>query len=627
MAMMRQGRSFSGYERNCAFLNTGESASSGERFANISFGSGIDFPDDARAIAAGDWDHDGDLDLWISNRNAPRLRLLRNDAASGNHFLALRLVGNGTTVNRNAIGARIEVVGGKRWIQSLRAGEGFLAQSSQWLNFGIGQDKSIQKVIVRWPDAAGTVEEFPGFSVDQRYTLTMGNGKPVRENSRTERLALGPGNVQLSASSDVARIPIVPQLYATQLSVEDPKAGTFATGQGQPVLINVWASWCAPCLKELSEFADRAADIEQSGLGIIALSVDGLGEDEGDPKSADKVIKRLKFPFANVSATQPLIDSLQKLHDTHVGLHRPLPLPTSFLIDGRGRLAVIYKGPVDVDTLLDDLQHPQLSRPERWLAAAPLGGSSIDHPSVLRTADWEAAALQYRQALKYEELGDGNTARALCLDAVGSIPEFAPAHWMLANISVRGNKFELAAKRLETLLELTPDDPACHFLLARVRAGLGNRAACLQHLRETVRLKPDHAEAHIILADLLVLEGDAAAAVKHYGKGIELAPEKSSAKNNLAWLLATHPDSDIRNGEQAVELANELANSQDEATAEVLDTMAAAQAEVGNFPAAIAAAQRAIARAKAQGAEELAAQIEIHLGFYQRGEPYRQPVE
>ncbi|MCH8922832.1 MAG: hypothetical protein IIA67_06750, partial [Planctomycetes bacterium] len=104
-AMLREGRSFSGHERNCCFLSTLSSLKAGRRFANISAISGIDFPDDGRALAQVDWDHDGDLDLWVSNRNAPRVRFLRNDVPHSGHFLALRLVGNGKTTNRDAIGA------------------------------------------------------------------------------------------------------------------------------------------------------------------------------------------------------------------------------------------------------------------------------------------------------------------------------------------------------------------------------------------------------------------------------------------------------------------------------------------------------------------------------------------
>ena len=84
--MMREGRSFSGREKNCVFLNTGANPLAQARFADVSSISGLDFPDDGRAVALVDWDHDGDLDLWISNRSSPRLRLMRNDNDAGNHY-------------------------------------------------------------------------------------------------------------------------------------------------------------------------------------------------------------------------------------------------------------------------------------------------------------------------------------------------------------------------------------------------------------------------------------------------------------------------------------------------------------------------------------------------------------
>ena len=103
--MLRDGRSWSGRERNCVFLNCGTMP-----FADISAASGLDFPDDARAMSLVDWDHDGDLDVWLRNRTAPRLRLMLNGLNGAGRrpaFLALRL--EGTECNRDAIGARVEV--------------------------------------------------------------------------------------------------------------------------------------------------------------------------------------------------------------------------------------------------------------------------------------------------------------------------------------------------------------------------------------------------------------------------------------------------------------------------------------------------------------------------------------
>ncbi|MEK6248375.1 MAG: hypothetical protein N2C12_09365, partial [Planctomycetales bacterium] len=108
--MMLEGRSFSGHERNCCYLNCGPFPNAEGRFANISATSGIDFPDDGRALVTMDWDQDGDLDIWTANRNAPRLRFMHNQLAGPQRSVSLQLQGNGTTVNRDAIGARVEVV-------------------------------------------------------------------------------------------------------------------------------------------------------------------------------------------------------------------------------------------------------------------------------------------------------------------------------------------------------------------------------------------------------------------------------------------------------------------------------------------------------------------------------------
>ena len=141
MRLARAGSSWSGRERNCAFLNFGD-VEQGARFANVSAVSGLDFPDDGRALAVTDWDGDGDLDLWARNRNAPRLRMLRNNASTDDpgaqNWIALRL--EGRKVNRDAIGARAEVVlaDGTRLQKTVHAGTGFLSQSSKWLHFGLG---------------------------------------------------------------------------------------------------------------------------------------------------------------------------------------------------------------------------------------------------------------------------------------------------------------------------------------------------------------------------------------------------------------------------------------------------------------------------------------------------------
>jgi hypothetical protein len=79
---IRDGQSFSGRERNVVFLQTGRQ----DQFLPVAGLLGLDQPDDARGSATVDWDGDGDLDLLVTNRSAPRLRLLRNDQQGLGHW-------------------------------------------------------------------------------------------------------------------------------------------------------------------------------------------------------------------------------------------------------------------------------------------------------------------------------------------------------------------------------------------------------------------------------------------------------------------------------------------------------------------------------------------------------------
>lgn len=227
-AMIGEGRSFSGRERHCCFLNTlGHETATG-RFANISAASGLDYADNGRAVVATDWDQDGDVDLWISNRNAPRVRFLRNNLNTNNTFLALRLIGNGKDTNRDAIGARVELTVLGSWFsvpgsgdnreprtenrqrstKTLHAGEGFLAQSSKWLHFGIEKGAAVEKVVVHWPTKNDQlrVDEFTGLEPGRWYELVQGSTAARSVDRPTRQLRIEPSRPELPSPSPGATI-------------------------------------------------------------------------------------------------------------------------------------------------------------------------------------------------------------------------------------------------------------------------------------------------------------------------------------------------------------------------------------------------------------------------------------
>ena len=181
--MLEEGRSYSGLERNSAFLNLGGNEPS---YADVSGACGLDVIDDGRSIAVCDWDYDGQQDFWITNRTAPRLRLQHNRSVTPNSFVAVKL--RGTTCNRSAIGARVTLRLKDRpevYVRTPRAGEGFLAQSSSWLHFGIPQNAEIASLSVRWPGgSSGVFQQSNGGRSHSTYRRQLSNvdadsGQPV----------------------------------------------------------------------------------------------------------------------------------------------------------------------------------------------------------------------------------------------------------------------------------------------------------------------------------------------------------------------------------------------------------------------------------------------------------------
>ncbi len=127
-------------------------------------------------VAAGDYDNDGFQDLfvavsdWNGDGGHP---LLVHNLGNDNGAVTIRL--QGTTSNRDAVGARVEVtVDGMTQLQEIYAGSSFLSMDSQWLTFGLGGQSGTEQISVRWP--SGLVEGFPNAAAGETVTLVEGDG-------------------------------------------------------------------------------------------------------------------------------------------------------------------------------------------------------------------------------------------------------------------------------------------------------------------------------------------------------------------------------------------------------------------------------------------------------------------
>ena len=163
-------------QRNQLFRNDGD------RFADVTnrAGPGLMQLRSSRGLAAGDYDGDGDEDLLVVNKN-DLPSLLRNDTRSGHHWLALRT--EGSTSNRDGIGARVRVVAGDTaQTREVRAGASYLSHNSLWLTFGLGDSASADSIVVRWP--SGKVQRFAQVAADRVWYIGEAADAPVEVRVR-----------------------------------------------------------------------------------------------------------------------------------------------------------------------------------------------------------------------------------------------------------------------------------------------------------------------------------------------------------------------------------------------------------------------------------------------------------
>lgn len=600
--LIGSGRSFSGNERNCFFLNTRDGA-----FSEASAAFGVDLNDDSRAVAVTDWNFDGAPDIWLTNRTAPRVKLLLN-RGSTNHWMRIRL--EGAKSNRDAIGARVTVVTTEPRLtlsRTVRAGDAFLAQSSKWLHFGLA-DSEVDQVRIRWP--SGLRQQLAGLSTGAHYT--------IREGEEPRRWS--PPNIDLEESQKtksptvesntrtwiMGRVPLVEPHYQTPTGIAS--ADDFL---GKPLLINLWSKTCQPCWHELVEWSKAKEAFQAAGCQVLALSVDPLG---GQSAAS---LEPIQWPFAHGDATEQFIDGLEALQRTFLEWQQPLPVPSSFLLDSSGCVAAIYKGTLDSKVLLQDVELLTASPHDQRDAAVPFQGrwaSEVfprDPTSIVRTLEMQQSGQAWSYLRRYVELNltsVAEEARAVLLlvDRLLVAKQFEQLAAVLDRLRSRADtpdrlhrdiayrllkhgRAQDALPHFDLVIAHTPNDAVLHYNagIAALQSRQPERA--IELLQRAATLDPKDGLVQYHLGNAHRFLKDDRSAVRHYRQAHALKPTWDLAANNLAWLLATSQDDSLRDGQAALRAIQPFCRDWTSSSVDsaLLGTYVAALAEVGDFVTAL----------------------------------------
>lgn len=256
--------------------------------------------------------------------------------------------------------------------------------------------------------------------------------------------------------------------------------------------------------------------------------------------------------------------------------------------------------------------------------------------SVWLTADW-CTSLRYRRAVL-------STAAAVVLTVLAVTAHRQTRYWCnsislwthtlactdgnciahnnLGGLLGQKGQLEKAILHFEKAIEIRPNFADAHYNLGVILGSQGRFDKAIPYLENALKINPNDATGHCTLGAVFSKQRKFDKALLHFEKALAINPNSAEVQNDLAWLLATCPDAALRDGKRAVELAHAADLLSGGNRTAVLNTLAAAYAEAGKYPEAVATAHRALNAAAGQASA--AEGIRMRLRLYEAGAPYHE---
>lgn len=180
-----------------------------------------------------------------------------------------------------------------------------------------------------------------------------------------------------------------------------------------------------------------------------------------------------------------------------------------------------------------------------------------------------------------------------------------------------------AQQASDTLSLLGRSSPSLLANVGVLAASQGDLETARRDIERSLALHPS-ADGYRALGWLHQRSGEPEKAIVPYRTALSLRPDWPQVSNDLAWIRATHTNFAVRDPAEAVQLAETATRGTGGRDPAILDTLAAAYAAAGRFPAAVEVAEKAEALAREQGQQELAADVALRVAAYRSGQPWRE---
>ena len=518
--LIRADYTWSGYERNVFYANNRDGT-----FSDVSSAVDLDYLEDGRSFALADFDHDGRQEVFLKNRNAPQLRVLKNVTDDLPPSISFRL--RGVKSNPDAIGATV-IIGAQT--RMLQAGSGFLAQHSKDVFFGLGQTKGPVSATIHWP--SGLIQELQDLPVNHRVW--------VQEGAAPSRIEPFQRSAVPSQSSQAAKI--LPATLETWLLAPVPAPDFAPTG--------------TPVLLQLFDEKRKAMTVSDDTAAIYNILYRYLFDRHRDltlPTSflidaQGNIVKVYQGPISPRGVEQDF-KRIPQTTAQRLALALPFPGNSETYEFGRNNLslgsAFFQRGYYDQAAASFQLA----LRDDPSSAEAQYGLGSV----YLKQDKNVEARASFEQALKltanypdtapnsWNNLGLLATREGRTADAVGYFQEAlraSPDYWIalenLGNAYRQQKRWDEARATLERAAAARPQDPEANYSLAMVYAQTDDTDRAYQYLLNALRLRPDYPEALNNLGVLYLRTRRRDDAVAKFEECIRVAPSFDQAYLNLA---------------------------------------------------------------------------------------------